>query len=78
MGGVVRTVGKIVGSDKPQSQAPAQAPAPAAEKAIQRASAGDEAMAARRRGARNRGRMLMSEARLGAQDETLGGGQSLG
>jgi hypothetical protein len=76
MGGVVRTVGKIVGSDKPQSQAPAQAPA--AEKAIQRASAGDEAMAARRRGARNRGRMLMSEARLGAQDETLGGGQSLG
>ena len=75
MGGVVRTVSKALGADKPQASAPAPAPA---EKAIQRASAGDMEMAARRRGARNRGRMLMSEARLGTPDETLGGGNSLG
>jgi hypothetical protein len=76
MGGAVKAVGKAVGIQKSPVQIAAQTLAK--EKPVERASQGDEAMAARRRGARNRGRMLMSEARLGAQDETLGGGQSLG
>jgi hypothetical protein len=45
-----------------------------------KASAADEMMGARMRGARRRGRQLLSDARLNAESgiETLGGGQSLG
>jgi hypothetical protein len=40
----------------------------------------DEEQGARMRGARRRGRQLLSDARLNAESgvETLGGGQSLG
>lgn len=77
MGGAVRSVAKVVGVDKP-APTPAPAPSPVAEKAVQRASQGDMEMAARRRGARRRGAMLMSDARLNPTDETLGGGNNLG
>ena len=51
-----------------------------AKPAERRASAADEMMGARMRGARRRGRQLLSDARLNAESgiETLGGGQSLG
>lgn len=60
--------------------APAPAPATAAEEQkLRKASASEEMMGARMRGARRRGRQLLSDARLNAESgETLGGGQSLG
>jgi hypothetical protein len=55
-------------------------PVSVAEKVAQKASRFDEELAARRRGARRRGAMLMSDARLNpeAGTETLGGGGGLG
>jgi hypothetical protein len=79
MGGAVQKVGQLVGVDKKPS-APA-APAPEAQaKKVSRASAMDEMMGARMRGARRRGRSLLTDARLtsDAGAETLGGGQNLG
>jgi hypothetical protein len=79
---VARAVSGAVGG-KPQAQAPAPAPAPAAEVAKpveRRASRMDEEQGARMRGARRRGRSLLSDARLSAESgvETLGGGNNLG
>jgi hypothetical protein len=80
VGGAAKTANQLVGN-KPA--AAAQAPAPAAEAAKpveRRASAADEMMGARMRGARRRGRSLLSDARLNAESgvETLGGGNNLG
>lgn len=83
MGGAVAAVTKPVvkalgggGGSQPQ----AQAPAPAVEKVAQKASRVEEEMGARMRGARRRGRQLISDARLNPEAgvETLGGGNNLG
>jgi hypothetical protein len=77
MGGAVKSVAKAVGvgPKAPQAQV---APAAVAPK-VRKASAADEMMGARVRGARRRGRSLLSDARLSAESgvETLGGGQQL-
>jgi hypothetical protein len=53
--------------------------AEAAEDTIEKASAMDEQQGARMRGARRRGRQLLSDARLNPESgQTLGGGNSLG
>jgi hypothetical protein len=78
MGGAVQPVLQAVGLDKKPS---APAPTPAAEEPkVSRASAADEMMGARMRGARRRGRQLLSDARLNPESgiETLGGGNNLG
>lgn len=76
MGGVVKTVSKAVGIDG--GSAPSPTPVP--EKMAEKVSRFDEELAARRRGARRRGQMLMSDARLNPETgiETLGGGNNLG
>jgi hypothetical protein len=75
MGGAVQKVGQAIGVDK-KPQAPEM---PMAEDVIEKANALDEQQGARMRGARRRGRQLLSDARLNtAGDETLGGGQNLG
>jgi lipopolysaccharide export system protein LptC len=74
MGGVVQ---KVMG--KPAAvQAVAQAQE--AEKPVQKVSQSQEEQAARMRGARRRGRQLLSDSRLNPEAgvETLGGGNSLG
>ena len=81
MGGAVKAVGQAVGLEKKPSAPAAPAPVPAAEELkVNKASAVDEMMGARMRGARRRGRQLLSDARLNAESgvQTLGGGQSLG
>jgi hypothetical protein len=76
MGGVVKPVAKAVGLAK--STPVAQAVESQVEKRAEaKASRMDEEQGARMRGARRRGRMLMSDARLGVQEETLGGGSNL-
>jgi hypothetical protein len=80
VGGASKTANQLVGN-KPEAPAAAAAPAPEAAKPVERrASAADEMMGARMRGARRRGRQLLSDARLNAESgvQTLGGGQSLG
>jgi hypothetical protein len=77
MGGAVQKVGQAIGVDK-KPQAPEMPMAEAAEDVVERASAMDEQQGARMRGARRRGRQLLSDARLNtAGSETLGGGNSL-
>jgi hypothetical protein len=78
MGGAVQKVGQAIGVDKKPS-APAGGMADLA-KNISKASRMDEEQGARMRGARRRGRALLSDARLSSETgiETLGGGQSLG
>ena len=78
MGGAVQKIGQMVGVDKKPS-APAGGMGEAA-KSISKASRMDEEQGARMRGARRRGRALLSDARLSSEAgmETLGGGQSLG
>ena len=81
MGGAVKAVGQTVGLIKKSVGQTAQNIADvAAEKPAQpKASRMDEEQGARMRGARRRGRQLLSDARLNAESgETLGGGQSLG
>jgi hypothetical protein len=75
---VARTVSGAIGG-KPQAQAPAPA-AEVAKPVERRASRMDEEQGARMRGARRRGRSLLSDARLSAESgvETLGGGNNLG
>ena len=84
MGGVVSTVTKPVGRGlgslfgfSGRRSAPAPAPA---EKVIETPSRMDEEQSARMRGARRRGRQLLSDARLNPEAgvETLGGGNNLG
>lgn len=74
MGGVVQKVF----SKAPAQQAIAQAQE--AEKPVVKASAAEEQAGARLRGARRRGRQLLSDTRLNPEAgvETLGGGNNLG
>jgi hypothetical protein len=77
MGGAVQKVGQAIGVDK-KPQAPQMSMEESAEDVVERASAMDEQQGARMRGARRRGRQLLSDARLNtAGNETLGGGNNL-
>jgi hypothetical protein len=77
MGGAVQKVGQAIGVDK-KPQAPQMSMEESAEDAVETASAMDEQQGARMRGARRRGRQLLSDARLNtAGNETLGGGNNL-
>lgn len=82
MGGVTKPiVGAVKGiTGGGGGSAPAPAPAPAAAAPERRASRSEEEMGARMRGARRRGRALLTDARLSAEQgvETLGGGGNLG
>jgi hypothetical protein len=81
VGGASKAANTLVGNKPEAPAAAAAAPAPEAAKPVERrASAADEMMGARMRGARRRGRQLLSDARLNAESgvQTLGGGQSLG
>lgn len=79
MGGVVNPVKKMVGLAK-ETPAGQAVDKEIDKRAEARASRMDEEQGARMRGARRRGRMLMSDARLNPEGgaETLGGGNSLG
>ena len=81
MGGAVKAVGKVVGigPKAPVAQAIQNIVDTAKPKAESRASRMDEEQGARMRGARRRGRSLLSDARLNAESgvETLGSGQQL-
>lgn len=81
MGGAVKAVGQTVGLvKKTVGQAAQNVADVAAEKPEPaKASRMDEEQGARMRGARRRGRQLLSDARLNAESgvETLGSGQSL-
>ena len=81
MGGAVRSVAQTVGlAAKPAQQAVQSVIDSAATKPEAKASRMDEEQGARMRGARRRGRQLLSDARLNpeAGTQTLGGGQNLG
>jgi hypothetical protein len=82
MGGAIKPVAQMVGLAKKTVGQTAQNVADvAAEKPAEpKASRMDEEQGARMRGARRRGRQLLSDARLNAESgvQTLGGGQSLG
>ena len=77
MGGAVKAVGNLVGVGPKNN--PVQNMAELVNK-VPKASRMDEEQGARMRGARRRGRALLSDARLSSETgiETLGGGQSLG
>lgn len=79
VGGASKAANALVGNKPEAPAAAAAAPAPEAAKPVERrASANEEMMGARMRGARRRGRQLLSDARLNpAQGETLGGGNNL-
>ena len=70
----------ITGKNKPQAQAQAPASQGMDSPAVTSATRGQEEMGARLRGARRRGRMLLSDSRLNPEAgvETLGGGNNLG
>lgn len=77
MGGAVQKVGQAIGVDK-KPKAPEMPAEESAEDVVETASAMDEQQGARMRGARRRGRQLLSDARLNtAGSETLGGGNNL-
>jgi hypothetical protein len=83
MGGAVKQVGQMTGLvKKTVGQAAQNVADVAAEKKPEptKPSRMDEEQGARMRGARRRGRQLLSDARLNAEagTQTLGGGQSLG
>lgn len=80
VGGAIKSVGQAVGLAK---QTPAGQMAQRIldeSKTETKASRMDEEQGARMRGARRRGRQLLSDARLNPESgtETLGGGSSLG
>ena len=78
MGGVTQSLGKAIGMG-PQQVVERVADNALADKENAKASRMDEEQGARMRGARRRGRQLLSDARLNTtENETLGGGQSLG
>lgn len=81
MGGAVKSVGKAIGlgPKAPVAQAVQNIIDTAKPKAEAKASRMDEEQGARMRGARRRGRQLLSDARLNAESgvETLGSGQQL-
>lgn len=70
----------ITGKNKPQAQAQAQAVQAIESPSVASATRGQEEQGARLRGARRRGRQLLSDARLNPEAgiETLGGGNNLG
>jgi hypothetical protein len=77
MGGAVQKVGQAIGVDK-KPQAPQMPMEESVEDAVETASSLDEQQGARMRGARRRGRQLLSDARLNTTgSETLGGGNNL-
>jgi hypothetical protein len=80
MGGAVQAVSQAVGLSKKPDAPQAPAPTTEASKIESKASRYDEEQGARMRGARRRGRALLSDVRLNAESgvETLGGGNSLG
>jgi hypothetical protein len=82
MGGVVKPVAQMVGLAKKTVGQTAQNVADvASDKPMNtKASRVDEEQGARMRGARRRGRSLLSDTRLNAESgvETLGGGNNLG
>lgn len=81
MGGAVKQVGQMTGLvKKTVGQAAQNVADVASDKPEPKASRMDEEQGARMRGARRRGRQLLSDARLNAESgvETLGGGQNLG
>lgn len=83
MGGAVKSVGQAVGVIKKETPAGRAVQAvidSQATKPESKPTRMDEEQGARMRGARRRGRQLLSDARLNAETgaETLGSGQSLG
>jgi hypothetical protein len=64
---------------KPSAPTPTPVAAPVVEKPVAQASRSEEEMGAKMRGARRRGRQLLSDARLNAEAgvETLGSSQNL-
>jgi hypothetical protein len=79
MGGVVKPVAKMVGMVK-ETPAYQAVDKEIDKRADAKASRMDEEQGARMRGARRRGRQLLSDARLNPEAgvETLGGGNNLG
>jgi hypothetical protein len=79
MGGVTQSIGKAIGMG-PKKVVERVVDNALAEKENTKASRMDEEQGARMRGARRRGRQLLSDARLNEESgaQTLGGGQSLG
>ena len=79
MGGVAKPVAKMVGLAK-ETPAGQIVDKEIDKRAEARASRMDEEQGAKMRGARRRGRQLLSDARLNAEAgvETLGGGNNLG
>lgn len=85
---IAKVADKVVGTDFSGGKARAEAQRTQAQmaqmgkeqKQEMRASRSDEELGAKMRGARRRGRQLLSDARLNAEAgvETLGGGNSLG
>lgn len=75
---IAKVVNKVVGS--PDRSGGFVSANPDVDKAVSKASRMDEEQGARMRGARRRGRQLLSDARLNPEAgvETLGGGNSLG
>lgn len=82
VGGVIKSVGQAVGIAKqtPAGQMAQRVLDESKTESVSKASRVDEEQGARMRGARRRGRQLLSDARLNPESgvETLGGGQSLG
>jgi hypothetical protein len=80
MGGVVQSVAKPLGLAKSASPVAQAVESQIEKKAEVRATQAQEEQGARMRGARRRGRMLISDARLNPEAgvETLGGGANLG
>jgi hypothetical protein len=80
MGGVVQAVAKPLGLAKSASPVAQAVESQVEKRAEAKASRMDEEQGARMRGARRRGRQLLSDARLNAEAgvETLGGGNNLG
>ena len=80
MGGVVKAVTKPLGLAKSASPVVQAVESQVDKKVEARASAAEEQAGARMRGARRRGRQLLSDTRLNPEAgvETLGGGNSLG
>jgi hypothetical protein len=80
MGGAVKQVGQMTGLvKKTVGQAAQNVADVASDKPEPKASRMDEEQGARMRGARRRGRSLLSDARLNAESgvQTLGSGQQL-
>jgi hypothetical protein len=80
MGGVVSAVTKPLGLAKSASPVAQAVESQVDKRAEAKASRMDEEQGARMRGARRRGRQLLSDARLNPEAgvETLGGGNNLG